>query len=260
MPRIQLIHWNPTEAEARARRLEVAGYQVDFAVHDVLTLQRSLRIDLPAAVVIDLGRLPSQGRDIAVGLRAHASTRRVPIVFVGGDPVKVAQVRARLPDAVYTAWEEIEGALAQAIAEPPSHPLAMRSQMDGYLGKPLLTKLGIKPAMRVALLGAPPELRAELGEIPPGVELLAAIDGDCPLTLWFVRSRGELEEGMERIAGQAGKNALWIAWPKKGSPLAADVGEQTVRECGLAAGLVDYKICSIDATWSGLLFRRRKAL
>jgi len=31
-----------------------------------------------------------------------------------------------------------------------------------------------------------------------------------------------------------------------------------VRGTGLANGLVDYKICAIDATWSGLLFRRRK--
>lgn len=258
MHRIQLIHWNPAEAEERARRLEAAGYQVDFDVRDVISLQRALRRDPPAAVVIDLGRLPSQGRDVAVGLRAHPATRPVPIVFVGGDPAKVALVRARLPDAAYTAWEQIEGALAQAIAEPPANPVAMKSQMDGYSGKPLLTKLGIKAGMRVALLGEPPGLREELGELPPGVQLLAALDGGCGLAVWFVRSRGELETGIASLAQQVERNPLWIAWPKKGSPLAADVGEQAVRECGLAVGLVDYKICSIDATWSGLLFRRRK--
>jgi len=32
-----------------------------------------------------------------------------------------------------------------------------------------------------------------------------------------------------------------------------------VRRTGLAAGLVDYKISAIDATWSGLLFTRRKS-
>jgi hypothetical protein len=30
-----------------------------------------------------------------------------------------------------------------------------------------------------------------------------------------------------------------------------------VRSFGLAAGWVDYKICAIDETWSGLLFTRR---
>jgi hypothetical protein len=50
---------------------------------------------------------------------------------------------------------------------------------------------------------------------------------------------------------------LWIAWPKKASRLETDVSETEVRQTGLDAGLVDYKICAIDATWSGLLFRRR---
>ena len=52
---------------------------------------------------------------------------------------------------------------------------------------------------------------------------------------------------------------LWLAWPKKASGVVTDVSEPVVREVGLAAGLVDYKICAIDGTWSGLLFARRKA-
>jgi hypothetical protein len=31
-----------------------------------------------------------------------------------------------------------------------------------------------------------------------------------------------------------------------------------VRRVGLAAGLVDYKICAIDETWSGLKFVKRR--
>ncbi len=256
--RIQLIHWNQAEAGERARKLEAAGYEVDFAVQDVLDLQRRLRRDPPAGVVIDLSRLPSQGRDLAVGLRAHGATRRIPIVFVGGDPAKVALIRERLPDAVYTTWEQIEVDLAQAIAAPPQNPVAMRSQMDGYSGKPLAVKLGIKPGMKVALVGAPEGFRASLGLLPQGVELCAEPCWDASLIVWFVRSRHVLAEGVERIAADILKNSLWIAWPKKGSLLASDVGEQVVREAGLAAGLVDFKICSIDATWSGLCFRRRK--
>ena len=33
---------------------------------------------------------------------------------------------------------------------------------------------------------------------------------------------------------------------------------QAALQAGLAAGLVDYKICSIDETWSALKFTRRK--
>ncbi len=258
MSRIQLIHWNRIEAEERARRLQAAGYEVGFDVPNVLDLLNDLRRNPPAAVVIDLGRLPSQGRDVAVGLRAHATTRRLPIVFVGGDPAKVALVHARLPDAVYTTWEQVEADLAQAIAAPPQNPLAMKSQMDGYSGKPLAVKLGIKPGMRVALVGAPEGLPAALGELPPGVELIPEAGGDSALIVWFVRTSRQLEEGIEGMAALVDKNSLWIAWPKKGSPLAADVGELAARRAGLAAGLVDFKICAIDATWSGLCFRRRK--
>ena len=51
---------------------------------------------------------------------------------------------------------------------------------------------------------------------------------------------------------------MWIAWPKMGSPLASDVRDNAVRDAALAEGLVDYKVCAIDATWSGLKFARRK--
>ncbi len=242
--------------------MKAAGYEVAFDVPNVLDLLHDLRRDPPAAVVIDLARLPSQGRDVAVGLRAHAATRGVPIVFVGGDPAKVEQLRARLPDAVYTTWEQVKGDLAQAIAAPPANPVAMKSQMDGYSGKPLAVKLGIKPGMRVALVGAPAGLPAALGELPPGIDLRSeagpqACAGSA-LIVWFVRSQYELAEGMAGMAAVVDKNLLWAAWPKKGSPLASDVGEPAVRAAGLAAGLVDFKICAIDDTWSGLCFRRRK--
>jgi len=45
-----------------------------------------------------------------------------------------------------------------------------------------------------------------------------------------------------------------IAWPKRSSGVATDLDENVVREIGLAEGLVDNKVCAIDATWSGLRF------
>jgi len=52
---------------------------------------------------------------------------------------------------------------------------------------------------------------------------------------------------------------VWIAWPKKASGVVTDLTQPYVRKSGLAVGLVDYKICAIDKTWSGLLFTRRKS-
>ena len=67
-----------------------------------------------------------------------------------------------------------------------------------------------------------------------------------------------LEQGIEVMAARVMTDRLWLAWPKKTSPLAADVSEREVRAAGLAHGLVDFKICAIDADWSGLCFVRRK--
>jgi hypothetical protein len=50
---------------------------------------------------------------------------------------------------------------------------------------------------------------------------------------------------------------LWVCWPKKGSGTATDLGEREVRDFGLAEGLVDVKVCAVDATWSALAFVRR---
>jgi hypothetical protein len=52
---------------------------------------------------------------------------------------------------------------------------------------------------------------------------------------------------------------LWLIWPKKTSGIATDLSEKLIRDSGLAAGLVDYKICAVDETWSGLAFAARKA-
>ncbi|MGH9650540.1 MAG: DUF3052 family protein [Terriglobales bacterium] len=129
----------------------------------------------------------------------------------------------------------------------------------GYSGTPLPKKLGIKPGSVVALMCAPKGFRKTLGLLPEGAKLRADADQDCALTLWFTRSRKELERGMRRAAKMARQGPVWIIWPKQASGMATDLREQLVREAGLAAGLVDYKVCAVDATWSGLLFARRKS-
>ena len=142
---IRLIHWNAAEAVERAERLRALGYSVDDAAPNPPNLIKELAQRPPAALVIDLSRLPSQGRDVGVLLRQRKATRSVPLVFVGGEPEKVAGIRALLPDAIYTEWEAIATALPEAIAHPPQNPIALASAFDGYAGKPLVVKLGIRP-------------------------------------------------------------------------------------------------------------------
>ena len=69
----------------------------------------------------------------------------------------------------------------------------------------------------------------------------------------FFTERARLEAAFDRLrAGMHDAGGLWIAWPKRASGVPTDVTEDVVREIALAKGLVDNKVCAIDATWSGL--------
>jgi hypothetical protein len=125
----------------------------------------------------------------------------------------------------------------------------------GYSGTPLPRKLGIREGSRVLLEGAPGDFAATLGELPTAVELLPPDSSDVDVAVLFAVAPATVRE---RFAGLAASlqpaGGLWIAWPKRSSGVATDLDENVVREIGLAAGLVDNKVCAIDATWSGLRF------
>ena len=132
--------------------------------------------------------------------------------------------------------------------------------MAGYSGTPLAKKLGIKADTAVALIDAPDRMEEQLAPLPERVGLRFDSGGSVRTALLFVRSRADLAAGFDGAAGCVeAKGHLWIAWPKKASGVATDVTEPLVRSFGLARGFVDYKICAIDATWSGLCFARRAA-
>lgn len=261
MHRVRLIHWKASEAEERSQTLQSVGYEVECEALTPAGL-RALRENPPNAVVIDLSRAPSQGRDLALGLRKAKSTRYVPLVFVGGDPKKVARIRDLLPDAAYTTWDEIRTSVEQAIAHPPSDPVVPDSVFAAYAGTPLPKKLGIRANSVVALVGAPEEFEETLGELPEAVVVQRSTDQRSDvapdLAMWFATSRGELEGRIEEMGAFADKGRLWIIWPKKASGVKSDLSQNVVRQIGLASGLVDYKVCAIDATWSGLCFTQRK--
>lgn len=258
MPSICLLHWNKAEAPERLERLQAAGFS---AYHSTLAgppLLKLLREAPPAAIVIDLARLPSHGREVGAALRATKATRYIPLVFVGGEAEKVARVRALLPDAVYTSWEAIGPALQAAIIQPPANPVAPASSMDAYAGQALPKKLGIKAGMTIALVNAPTGFLQLLEPIPEGVHFKDDFAAGCEMVIWFIRSQSDLVHAVQIASGLKMLHSLWFAWPKKASGLPSDLNQQAVRDTGLAHNWVDYKICSIDPTWSGLLFARRK--
>jgi CheY-like chemotaxis protein len=257
--RVVLVHWNEKESGDRSRHLRRAGYEVDCHWQEGggETI-RSVPKNPPDAVVIDLGRVPSHGRATGVWLRQQKATRPVPIVFIEGAPDKTRQTRKLLPDAAYTDWRHIRGALREAIANPPARPI-VPGTMDGYSGTPLIKKLGIKTGTTLALLGAPARFDAALGKLPEGVVIKTVARGPADVIVLFAGSMSALDRRFPAaVRSMADGGRLWIAWPKKASGIASDLTQVAVRRYGLDAGLVDYKISAIDDTWSGLCFARRK--
>jgi hypothetical protein len=257
MKRVRLVHWKLEQAAERAARIRGAGYDVDHSPFSPSAL-KEMRSDPPDAVVIDLERLPAQGRDVGVALRVNKVTRGIPLVFVGGAPEKTRQIKSVLPDAVYCEWSQIKSSLKRAIRHPPLTPVAHKSVFAGYSGTPLPKKLGIKDRSTVVLLGAPQGFEETLGDIPSDVSFRRRATGKCDLIIWFARYQDEVQRRIEKLGSLAGNCGLWVVWPKKASGVKTDLTQAKVRRIGLASGLVDYKVCSVDDTWTGLRFTRRK--
>src|SRR5262245_58870753 len=92
----------------------------------------------------------------------------------------------------------------------------------GYSGKPLVTKLGIKPGHRVAIVEGPRGFKLE--GLPEDVRLLGRSVRDLDVVMLFVKSRAELARGFKReTARLADGGMLWVAWPKKASGVETDV-------------------------------------
>lgn len=131
--------------------------------------------------------------------------------------------------------------------------------MNGYAGTPLPRKLGVKPGLAITLLGAPEGFEKILGKLPEGVQVRRQARGASHIVMLFAKNRSDLDRRIsvaKRCLAEGG--GLWIAWRKQSSGVSTDLTQSAVRATGLASGLVDHKICSIDATWSGLRFVRRK--
>lgn len=270
-PSIQLIHWQAAEAEERAVRLRALGFVVacDAATPGEL---RSLRTAPPDLFVVDLSRLPMQGRDVMLMLRQSPSLWGVPVVFVGGAEEKVEKVRATFPDAVYATWETIGAAIDEAIDNAPGSdaapvPARAPSIMEPYAGRPLAAKLGIGEGMTVVLIDAPPEFPELVGELPAGARMVSRgpKHGARPvMTIWFVERRAELEAGIDARIEVAGDGALWIAWPRGASSRSrtaarTDLTLPVIRATARAAGLAESKLCSVDAVWTAVRYTRKRS-
>lgn len=256
MSRILLVLWNEKEAKQRARTLTQLGHKPALLCDRETANLDQIRESPPDLFLIDLNRLPFQGREIGAYFRRLQATRHLPILFVDGDSERVRSARNLIPDAQFSPWSEIKSAIPKAIRNPPAKPV-VPGTMAGYAGTPLPKKLGIRENYSLLLINPPEWFERKLDPMPAGAEITTN-SARANVAVLFATSQAELGRDFRPLTKELPqKVALWIAWPKKASGLKTDVTENLVREFGLAAGWVDYKICAIDGIWSGLCFARR---
>lgn len=256
---IRLLCWKAELTEERAAELRKAGFTVDASPLSPSRLIGDLKRKSPAAVVIDLDRLPSHGRIAGAVIRSSASTRHIPLVFAGGIEEKTARVREELPDAAFAPWKTIGPAVRKALKNAPVNPVKPRPHMERYQGSGLSQKLGLKSGLRCALIHAPEAFEESIDGLPEDFAFQTRITAETALIVWFVRTAAELVFAVERSSLHMPANAsVWLVYPKRSGAIACDFTLNHVREAGMAAGMVDYKICAVDADWTGMKFARRK--
>lgn len=130
----------------------------------------------------------------------------------------------------------------------------------GYSGTPLIRKLGIKPGFRLWLVGTPADYRALLGPLPEGAARAEANDTGIEFAHVFATTKAELTSRLRDAKRRIAPNGMvWASWPKKASGVETELDGNVVRRIGLDSGLVDIKVCAVDATWSALKFVYRVA-
>jgi hypothetical protein len=129
----------------------------------------------------------------------------------------------------------------------------MAKSSAGYSGTPLWKKLGIKPDSTVLTINAPTGYRSLLPGIPKGVHFAKAADPPLAFVHLFVTTLADLGAQLPALKSTlAPDGVIWVSWPKKASGVKTDVTEDGIRDAALPLGLVDVKVCAVDATWSGL--------
>jgi hypothetical protein len=122
-----------------------------------------------------------------------------------------------------------------------------------YSSTPLAKKLGIRERMHVSLVRPPRGF--ELTPLPSGAAVSARAAKGADVIVLFSTSRANLERRFGALATKLGPTGgLWVAWPKKASPIRSDLTFEGVQRIGLDSGLVDNKSCAIDEDWQALRF------
>lgn len=123
----------------------------------------------------------------------------------------------------------------------------------GYSNATLSKKLGIKPGLKIRLINPPEHYFDLLDPLPFDAEFFEQPGPVVDFIHYFTSQASELERVLPALKSEIVSNgAIWVSWPKKASKVPTDVTEDVIRNLALSIGLVDVKVCAVDAVWSAL--------
>jgi hypothetical protein len=251
MARVLLFHWREDEALALVAKLEGWGHTVGWrGVRE----NKEVKITTPyrfgaEVIVFDLSRMPTYAKYQAQLIRKARTTAHIPFVFVEGEAEKVEGLRRMFPAETFTTWRKLKGVLAKLrVASIAPREAA---DMSGEKARALWKKMNLREGMRVYVEAAPREFFAALGNVPESVDLEAGAK-DAAMAAFFFEDWDRFGEALDRVLGVAERMPVWAVYRK------GPIKMPELREALLDQGLVDYKMCSVNARWAGVLVKRRE--
>lgn len=247
MAKVMLFHWKKEEADARVEELRAWGHEVAWRG---MWANKEVKVTSPRkfgpdVIVFDLSRMPVYSKGHAELTRTAKSTAHIPFVFVEGETEKVAALKKIYPGETFTDWKHLPKVLAKIKAGAPRAAPDLR----GEPVRELWQKIGIAAGKRVAIADAPREFYAALGKVPEGFEFQEDRAG-AELVLRFFDDWDLYQRDLAEIARQTKICPVWIFYRKGVLKMNA------LRELALGVGVVDYKICSVNQNWAGMLVTR----
>ena len=129
----------------------------------------------------------------------------------------------------------------------------MPASPAGYSGTPLWKKLGLRAGATVLTVDAPANYAELLPALPADVSFTDEAEPPVGFVHLFVTAKADLAKRLPKLlAALASDGVIWVSWPKKAAKVPTDITEDTIRAVALPLGLVDVKVCAVDAVWSGL--------
>jgi hypothetical protein len=123
----------------------------------------------------------------------------------------------------------------------------------GYSGTPLEKKLGLKSGFTIKLVNPPKYYHALFTSFPQDVKIDNHTTSKKDFIHFFPKNAAVLYKKLPELKEELlPAGVIWVSWYKKSSGIDTDINENAIRNCAIANGLVDVKVCAVSDLWSGL--------